>query len=764
MGLEVGVIVAIASTVVSIATTALSYLLAPKPKGQNSQTRGPQETEFRLNGSDYGAAIPLIFGLGKLPGNLVWKSSVREVQRTTTYRSSSGSGKNKVTNSQTQVTYEYYVDFVVQVCQGPMVGVSKIWFDKQLVYARRAGEDSVDLKTGTVSIYLGTSIQTLPSPVPTSYRDTVVLHFENVNISPFGNRLPLVEIEVCGKGTVAPVTGLITPAPVSATEIITGLATKAGVLEAELSIADITAEFDGFITPSGTIFGALQQIVDASQAVSIYSDDQLKFRTRISDSIVTIDAGDLRYSDDDNEQESALQITRVDEKTLPSSLTIAYVDATRNHDQNNQTSKLEAEPRFLNESVLNLNIAMSADHAARLGDILLYSAWQQRVTYNFSLGPKFLYLEPGDVVTVDTDDGTATIFINQIEYGANAVLKLNGSSYNKYTFSSARTGGTYVVEPVTIKNPTATQFQFFNAPMITDEHNKPGVYVFANGAVPSSWYYADAYLSYNAVDYLFYFGLVQRGIFGTASNALEDAPAQLIDYINHIDIVINHGVLYSETLADLLADNTLNLFFIGDELVQAADVDLVDVNTYRLSTLLRGRFGTEHYTGSHSIGEKIGYYPTATFMTLNENTSYLTTLYFKFVSNKQAFDDVFTVYSLISDFRTLIPYSPIDVDAVLAGSDVVITWLRRSRSGQELGTTGTEVLLFEASERYEIDIINGLDLVVRTLSATTETATYTLAQQVTDFGGAVSSIKCRVYQLSETVGRGTPSELLNKSL
>jgi len=58
------------------------------------------------------------------------------------------------------------------------------------------------------------------------------------------------------------------------------------------------------------------------------------------------------------------------------------------------------------------------------------------------------------------------------------------------------------------------------------------------------------------------------------------------------------------------------------------------------------------------------------------------------------------------------------------------------------------------SERYEADILDGAD-VVRTLPATSPTATYTAADQTADFGSPQPAVSVRVYQLSTTAGRGT---------
>lgn len=61
---------------------------------------------------------------------------------------------------------------------------------------------------------------------------------------------------------------------------------------------------------------------------------------------------------------------------------------------------------------------------------------------------------------------------------------------------------------------------------------------------------------------------------------------------------------------------------------------------------------------------------------------------------------------------------------------------------------------YEATEAYEIDILNG-DTVVRTLTATTTIATYSsAADQTADFGAAQSVLSIAVYQINSTIGRG----------
>ena len=86
-----------------------------------------------------------------------------------------------------------------------------------------------------------------------------------------------------------------------------------------------------------------------------------------------------------------------------------------------------------------------------------------------------------------------------------------------------------------------------------------------------------------------------------------------------------------------------------------------------------------------------------------------------------------------------------------------LSWIRRTRSGGEWRDR-VDADLGESSERYEIDIYttSGYTTVKRTLTATSQSATYTSAEQVTDFGSNQATLYLKVYQMSSAVGRGYP--------
>ncbi len=103
------------------------------------------------------------------------------------------------------------------------------------------------------------------------------------------------------------------------------------------------------------------------------------------------------------------------------------------------------------------------------------------------------------------------------------------------------------------------------------------------------------------------------------------------------------------------------------------------------------------------------------------------------------------------------PLSPVYVTGVgsLVTNDWTLSWIRRTRIGGEW-RDGVDADLGESLEKYEVDIFSNSSYttVKRTLTVYSQTATYTSAQQVTDFGANQTNLYFKVYQISSIVGRG----------
>jgi hypothetical protein len=109
--------------------------------------------------------------------------------------------------------------------------------------------------------------------------------------------------------------------------------------------------------------------------------------------------------------------------------------------------------------------------------------------------------------------------------------------------------------------------------------------------------------------------------------------------------------------------------------------------------------------------------------------------------------------------RDLKPYAPWNVKAVKSGSpaNITLSWVRRTRIGGELKDGTGVVPLGEASESYEVDVLDGPGgAVLRTLASTGPSVVYANADILADFGAVPATLSVAVYQLSAVAGRGFP--------
>ena len=93
-----------------------------------------------------------------------------------------------------------------------------------------------------------------------------------------------------------------------------------------------------------------------------------------------------------------------------------------------------------------------------------------------------------------------------------------------------------------------------------------------------------------------------------------------------------------------------------------------------------------------------------------------------------------------------LPYPVADVQFFPGDGEVTFTWKRQTRFGGE-GFEEPEIPLNEDSERYQIDLLDGSDVLLSTVEVTIPIYTFT---------GAPSVFKARIYQMSASVGRGRP--------
>lgn len=186
-------------------------LFPPSLPDQNIE--GPRLNDLRVQVSTYGQMIPIVWGTNRLAGNVIWARPIEE-RVTTTSQEAGGKGGGGQTVNQT--TYSYYADFAVGLCEGPIIGVRRIWANGELIFNAGAGAASADIAASTLNaqairVYTGSEVQGQDPLIVAyegaantpAYRGHAYVVVDDMHLGPFGNRFPNLEFEVVTSGSIA---------------------------------------------------------------------------------------------------------------------------------------------------------------------------------------------------------------------------------------------------------------------------------------------------------------------------------------------------------------------------------------------------------------------------------------------------------------------------------------------------------------------------------------------------------------------------------
>lgn len=194
----------ISFAIATVAQVGISYLFP---------SEGPRLKDLKVTASTYGAAIPWVFGLTRVPGNMIWAKPIREKKK------KKMAGKGGFYNE-----YSYFGTFAMALCQGPVKSILRLWADGKLIYDLTNGTDRKDVADQTLKqtirsaintpqtasakyrmrMYLGDEEQLPDSSMEEflgagncpAFRGTAYVVFDDVPLADFGNRFPQITAEV----------------------------------------------------------------------------------------------------------------------------------------------------------------------------------------------------------------------------------------------------------------------------------------------------------------------------------------------------------------------------------------------------------------------------------------------------------------------------------------------------------------------------------------------------------------------------------------
>jgi hypothetical protein len=142
---------------------------------------------LRLGGAGEGGAIPRVWGRHRLAGQVIWAGPFHE------HVTESGGGGKGAPSGPTVRSYGYTVSLALALCEGEVARVGRIWAD-----GREIARIDINMR-----VYGGDEAQ-LPDPLiaalegdeAPAYRGTAYVVIEDLDLRPFGNRVPQLSFEV----------------------------------------------------------------------------------------------------------------------------------------------------------------------------------------------------------------------------------------------------------------------------------------------------------------------------------------------------------------------------------------------------------------------------------------------------------------------------------------------------------------------------------------------------------------------------------------
>lgn len=538
--------------------------------------------------------------------------------------------------------------------------------------------------------------------------------------------------------------------------IVTDIATRAD-MEDDVDVSRLVAQTEGYVilTPQ-SLRASLRQLESAYLFDTVESDYTLKFLPRGQLPATEIASSELAV--ENRNQSELLNVVRAQEIELPKRVNVVYLDRLLDYQPSTQYSQ-RAFTQSQQIQNTDIPVVLSDQYARNLADIILYTNWVERHAYDFLLPASYMYLEPGDVVDISHNSISHTLRITNTQLLGKNIMLISGvaediTAYDFYSTPSDNNSG--ITSNVSIP---LTQLELLDIPALpSDNVDQAKIRYAANGA-SNSWKGAVLFRSDDGgTSYTQILDIPRGTKLGYSTTALAAGPENVFDEVNTITVQLHHEDDTLSSVTELAMLNGANAALIGNEIIQFQNAALVGDNKYTLSRLLRGRQGTEHAMSSHDIGDRFVLLDSGvTYQNISPSLLYLTRPY-KAVSIGKTLSSA-TAQNFTYQGVYLKPLSPVHASAELDGvGDIQLSWVRRTRGLGEW-QDNVDVPLNETIEAYEIDVLNGSD-VVRTISSATNAASYTLAQQTTDLGDAAGSLTFEIYQLSTAVGRGYKAEVV----
>jgi hypothetical protein len=342
--------------------------------------------------------------------------------------------------------YAYYGSFAALLCKGPIVGIRRLWLNSKLVVNlggdadAQTRQNSLKFLADNVRVYLGTDDQ-MPDPLmqvklgienTPAYRHRAYLVFDDLALSEdYGSSIPAVTAEVLTCGSVE------YPGAANLAGIVYAICDRVGLTEDEIEVGELFAPVTGYWINSAVEarehLGELQQVFfyDVME-----SQGRIKFISQRRPGVAQrIPMDSLAGHEFGQDLPQRFTERRKQETELPQQVTLKFLDPNVEYREAAQRSPVKGGTLSRNAESVTVPVAMTASEAKTIADKMLFLAWMRRRSFEFSLLPQHLRLEPGDLVEVSFYGGAMTIQLIKVGLGANLLMECEAIAYDEQIFN-----------------------------------------------------------------------------------------------------------------------------------------------------------------------------------------------------------------------------------------------------------------------------------------------------------------------------------------
>tara|TARA_R110002167_G_scaffold358049_1_gene573850 strand:+ start:1626 stop:5207 length:3582 start_codon:yes stop_codon:yes gene_type:complete len=535
--------------------------------------------------------------------------------------------------------------------------------------------------------------------------------------------------------------------------VVSSIVSKSGVSANDVDTSQLSGDLvRGYITNPSSARGSLSQL----QAVYLFDIVQTGYSLtavkRGASEKAVIPYGDLGAKTAADAPAVRLSQSREMDTQLPSRVEISYFDANREYDTGTQYA--DSPTKSDNKKSIELAIAMTPNEAAKVADILIGLSWIERSAFSFSLPQKYLWLKVSDVVLIETPERDYQVRVDSINYSKNQTLQVIGKLSSPSIYVSDAVGSEGVIPDPNVNLITASESQLIDSPMIINSLDFAG---FA-----ACMYSEDGWRGgslFRSIDdgqtYTNLQSFTGGAVVGRCTNSLTKNNGFVVDRVESLNLYQLSGQFTSITEQQMMLGKNWCAYGRDGvwELIRYANA-ITEVNgSVTLSTLIRGARGTEWATDQHNDDDIVilldssnNQFIGANIERIGVDSLYKSVTFSASVADSQG--DNFTYRGV--NLRPLSPVLPV----VSKSADILITCTSRTRYQGSFWLSGVQPQN-ESALLYELDILDG-GSIIRTITNTSPDFTYTLSEQIEDFGAGQDEIKANCYQVSDRVGRGLP--------